>query len=67
MPADSHSTATSALYLIGHFTPYMNVVALRYEVVLANPLPPRTGDRFAAWWNQASDDAFFRWSDQYVR
>ena len=57
--------ATSAAVLIGHFTPYMNVVALRYEVVLANPLPPRTGDRFAAWWNQASDDAFFRWSDRF--
>lgn len=51
--------------LIGHFTPYMNVVALRYEVV--NAIPPRTGDRFAAWWNQTYDDTFFRWSDEYVR
>jgi hypothetical protein len=53
--------------LIGHFTPYMNVVALRYEL-LTNSLPPlKTGVRFVAWWNQAPDDAFFQWSDQYVR
>ncbi|HEY7500439.1 MAG TPA: VCBS repeat-containing protein [Vicinamibacterales bacterium] len=52
--------------VIGHFTPYMNVVALRYEF-LVDELPPRTGDRFAAWWNQAPDDKFFRWSDEYVR
>jgi hypothetical protein len=53
--------------VIGHFTPYMNVVALRYETTQIGGLPPVTRDRFAAWWNQASDDAFFRWSDEYVR
>ena len=45
----------------------MNVVALRYELLTSSLPPLQTGVRFAAWWNQAPDDAFFRWSDQYVR
>ena len=53
--------------VIGHFTPYMNVVALRYEASYISGFPPVTRDRFVAWWNQAPDDGFFRWSDQYVR
>jgi hypothetical protein len=54
--------------LIGRFGPDATPAALCYERILTStfPLNYYIGVRFAAW-TPTSGDAFFQWSDQYVR